>query len=349
VAASHRILSLDGGGIHGLLTTRLLQQIEEQTPGFLEQANIFAGTSAGGIIALVLASSQPQNRGARLDDCARLFGDPDLIQNKPIGYMQAVAGAGPVYSEEPWRTEVRKLLDTGCMTLGELPAKVVIPAFELDNGEHHPNWRPRIFHNFHAQNPGHAEWFEHGGGDQVAVDVALRSSAGPVVTPVYQGYVDGGVFANNPSLCAISVVLHDLEQPDPDRRILDDITMVSVGSGKKRAYLLADQRRSDHWGWFKWLLDPKHPFALLDMMFDSGSEIIDFQARHLLGRKHYVRVDPPLRKRLHRVDFPSLEAINMLERTANSPHANTAIAEARNWLNGDCGWFNRDRAREAAP
>jgi patatin-like phospholipase/acyl hydrolase len=39
------------------------------------------------------------------------------------------------------------------------------------------------------------------------VDAALRSAAAPTYFPVYQGYCDGAVTANNPSLVAVSMAL----------------------------------------------------------------------------------------------------------------------------------------------
>jgi uncharacterized protein len=350
VPAPYRIVSLDGGGIHGLVTSRLLQRIEQQRPGFLAQANVFAGTSAGAIIALVLASSDAEDRYNRLDDCADFFSNPNLMHNTAFGYAQAVAGAGPLYAKEPWHSLVTELLDTGTTTLGELhQVHVVIPAFELDTG--HPlrrNWRPRIFHNFREQTPGYADWFTHGGANQRVIDVALRSSAAPVVTPVHHGFIDGGVFANNPSVCAITVVLHQEEDAAPDRNVLHDINMVSVGSGQKRAYLRASRRGTELWGWFKWMADPAHPLALVDILFDSGSEVVDFQAQHLLGLKRYVRIDPPLSAGLGRVDFPSFEAVRMLERSAQSAEADEAINDTSGWLD-QSDWFPRDAAQGVAP
>ncbi len=48
----YRILSLDGGGIRGLLALVLLERLEREVPGWLGKTNLLAGTSTGGIIAL---------------------------------------------------------------------------------------------------------------------------------------------------------------------------------------------------------------------------------------------------------------------------------------------------------
>src|SRR5579859_1850699 len=52
----YHILTLDGGGIRGLLTTILLERLEAAVPGFLAKIDLYAGTSTGGILALGLAS-----------------------------------------------------------------------------------------------------------------------------------------------------------------------------------------------------------------------------------------------------------------------------------------------------
>ena len=53
------IVSCDGGGIRGIVTTLLLQDIQTKVPNFLDRVDIFAGTSTGAIIALGLARGVP--------------------------------------------------------------------------------------------------------------------------------------------------------------------------------------------------------------------------------------------------------------------------------------------------
>jgi patatin-like phospholipase/acyl hydrolase len=52
---NYRILSLDGGGIRGLLSAVILERLERLAPGWLDQVDLIAGTSTGGILALGLA------------------------------------------------------------------------------------------------------------------------------------------------------------------------------------------------------------------------------------------------------------------------------------------------------
>src|ERR1700690_1820718 len=85
---TYRILSLDGGGIRGLYTAVLLKRLAQIVPGFTDRADLLAGTSTGGILALGLA------KGISTQDLV------DLYKNN---------GAA-IFSRSVWR-EVRDLSD----------------------------------------------------------------------------------------------------------------------------------------------------------------------------------------------------------------------------------------------
>ena len=53
-----KILSFDGGGIKGALSTRIILRLTQKYPTLLEDIDLFAGTSTGSIIALYLAYSK---------------------------------------------------------------------------------------------------------------------------------------------------------------------------------------------------------------------------------------------------------------------------------------------------
>ncbi len=55
--SKYRILSLDGGGIKGIITASLLHRLntDPRTAGFLDRVDLIAGTSTGGLLALAIA------------------------------------------------------------------------------------------------------------------------------------------------------------------------------------------------------------------------------------------------------------------------------------------------------
>ncbi len=60
----------------------------------------------------------------------------------------------------------------------------------------------------------------------LASDAAMRTSAAPTFFPVHQGYVDGAVFATNPSLMALARVFESY--PHLSRR---NVSVLSMGCG----------------------------------------------------------------------------------------------------------------------
>jgi len=271
----YHILSLDGGGIRGLLTAILLERLEDTLPGTLAQVDLFAGTSTGGILALALAAGHAptEARDVYEKQGRVVFADTALDNLANLGHA-----LGAQYSAAP----LKRLLTEqfGDMRLGDLPHKVLIAAFDLDNGPDLPppvrTWKPKFFHNF----PG-----PDSDGDERVVDVALRTSAAPSYFPVYQGYVDGGVVAGNPSMAALAQAL----EPNTGGQALPDVSLLSVGTGRNARHLTA---QNNDWGWLQWA---PH---IIEFVLDGTSGVADYECRQLLGER-YHRLNPLLPERIN--------------------------------------------------
>lgn len=264
--AVYRILSLDGGGLRGLITARLLQRLNasENIAGWLRQADLIAGTSTGGILALGLAAGRAPEAIGDLyrDKGAAIFDDSPWDDVRDLGRT-----VGAEYSNRALKKELRRLF--GKTTLAQLDRRVVIPTFDLDNGaadRAQRSWKPKIFHNC----PG-----ADADGGRRAADVALYTSAAPTYFPSVDGYIDGGVFANNPSLVAVAQAL-SREGATP--AALDEIVLLSVGTGVSPAFVSG---RSLDWGYAQWI-EP-----LIHILMDGVSGISDYQCRQLLGSRYH--------------------------------------------------------------
>jgi len=266
----YRILSLDGGGLRGVLTAKLLERLESAHPGFLSQVDLFAGTSTGGVLALGLALGlSPTDMGQLYTQAAsQVFADSLWDDIRDLGKL-----TGADYSNQPLKQAILELI--GDITLGDLPRRVLISSFQLDNNSQTPGlprtWKPKFFHNF----PGP----DSDAGEKV-VDVALRTSAAPAYFPIYQGYVDGGVVVNNPSMCALAQALH----PEMGGQKLEEVTLLSIGSGVSSKYL--SQKDAD-WGLAQWA---PH---LVSMMIEGGVGVADYQCKQMLGER-FLRINPAL-------------------------------------------------------
>jgi patatin-like phospholipase/acyl hydrolase len=269
--ATYRILALDGGGIRGLYTAVLLNRLDAQVPGFVGRVDFFAGTSTGGILALGLAKGMSPQALVDLyrDNGSAIFSRTLWHKIRDLGDL-----IGAKYDNKNLIQIIQSTLGNG--TLDDLlPRHVLIPSFDLDNRATPPAtrfWKPKFFHNF--------EGSESDGAEKIA-DVALRTSAAPTYFPVHQGYVDGGVVANNPAMAALAQAI----DANTGKQQLDDLRLFSIGTGVTPTFVSGDTL---DWGLAQWAT------VLADMMLEGVMGVADYECRRLLGAQRYFRLAPVL-------------------------------------------------------
>jgi uncharacterized protein len=271
--AGFRILSLDGGGIRGLITARILERLELEVPGFLAQVDLFAGTSTGGIIALGLAFGLTPTQLVDLywSKGKMIFDDSWLDDIKDLGGI-----SGAEYNNRKLARVAEEFF--GTTRLRDLKRRVLVPSFDLDDEQAKGpvrRWKPKFFHNF----PG-----PDSDGAESVVDVALRTSAAPTYFPSYQGYVDGGVVANNPSMAALAQAIDE----DTGAQPLKSLRLLSLGTGVSEQFI---KGQSLDWGYAQWVK------PLVELMIDGVMGVAHFQCTRLLGGR-YHRLDPLLPTRI---------------------------------------------------
>ena len=260
---SFHILSLNGGGVRGLFQAEYLSELSKHlgSPS-RERVDLIAGTSTGAIVALGIALGVPESKIADLfkNHAAKIF----PAGRKRFGvHSVSWFAKGSRYRSEPLREALTEIF--GDATLQDCSPCVVIPATTLDKFE------CRIFTTAPRcgipRNPDN---------DLLAVDVALASAAAPLFFPATKmaktndprAYVDGGLWANNPSLVAIRVAHQMMQVP------FDQMRLISVGNGE-----LPDGIPGVDFNVTRRMrmLEP-----VLDMMFATQMEAVDRYAAMLL-------------------------------------------------------------------
>ncbi len=266
----YRILSLDGEGIRGIITASLLHRLnsEPRLRGFLDKTDLLAGTSTGGLLALALAHglTPGEMRDIYEKEGKYIFRDTFLHD---VQSMWRLIGAG--YPNKHLEEILRRAFGTA--TLDQLGKRMFITAFDLSNEAadiQRRTWKPKIFHNFEG---------EDSDGAQPAYKVGMYTSAAPIYFPTCGGYVDGGVFANNPSMCALAQSQDLRFSGSPP---LGDIVMLSLGTGTSLTYI--EGKRHD-WGYAQWVR------PILNLMLDGVAGIADYQCRQIL-KKNCMRLAP---------------------------------------------------------
>jgi hypothetical protein len=268
--ATTRIVSIDGGGVRGIVPTIVLQRLdaESRTAGWLEGTDLFAGTSTGGLIALALAAGLDLSeiRALYEERAARIFADSFLDDVRDLGKI-----LGADYDVDNLRAELVGIF--GETRLDQLRTRALITAFDLDNEDPVTRtWKPKIFHNY----PG-----PDSDGARLVADVGVYTSAAPTYFATADGYVDGGVFATNPSMCAVAQT-QDRRIPPDERASLHEIRLLSLGTGRSLEHIAGGRH---DWGYLQWVR------PLISIMLDGVNGIADYQCAQILG-PHYFRCAP---------------------------------------------------------
>jgi patatin-like phospholipase/acyl hydrolase len=299
--ANYNLLAMDGGGIRGILTARLLERIDEVLPGFLNNVALFGGTSTGGLIALGLASGMTPKEIREMYQTLgnRVFADTAIDNVKDLGHL-----VGAQYSIEPLKEVLTQFFSE--KTLNDLNKKVVIATFDLDNEGNRPDgirtWKMKFFQNY----PGPGS-----DGEELVVDVGVRTSAAPSYFPVYQGYIDGGVAASNPAMCALAQAL----DRSTGGQNIQDVALLSLGTGRNPHYLPA---QNADWGQAQWALH------LITLMLEGDQDMVDFQCRQVLA-EWYFRLNPILP---YEIPMDSANSMPVLLATADQ----TDITAVTAWI-----------------
>ncbi len=293
-----RILAIDGGGIRGLFPAHVLATLEQRFLGGRPIAccfDLIVGTSTGGILALGLGAGLA---AAQLRDLYRDRGR-EIFPPGGVGWMADIRRwlRGKYrflrYSYDS-EALTRVLTDVlGDRKLGSATTRLCIPSFEGEYGEvfvfktpHHPAFKKDLF--------------------EPMVKVALATAAAPTYFHPHRdgGYtfVDGGVWANNPIMIAVTEALTSF---DVSR---DQVRILSVGCGDD-PYRVGGSKIFKG-GMFHW-----KDIILAAMRLQSQSAM--GQAGLIVGPEQLVRLDVP--KSLPKIaldDWPS--AIKHLPGAAES-------------------------------
>eukprot|EP00727_Mastigamoeba_balamuthi_P005590 m51a1_g1650 putative patatin family protein (738) ;mRNA; f:343511-346434 len=259
------ILSIDGGGVRGIMPSVILERLYRTFPDLIDRTDLLAGTSYGGLFAMCLAfGHDPKFSRAVLEATAKMV-------FKPAGGALSTINASK-FDNRNLLSVARRIL--GDRKLREASKRIVVPAFLLDNRM--PvglrSCEVRYMHNLDAA-PG-----EEDCANVLAADVVMRTTAAPTFFPSFQGFVDGGMFAQDPSNVALEFAL------SPHRGIeacLEDVCLLSIGTGKVMRYYEDATDNGHDWGYMQWV--PK----LLTIFWDAMVLKSEASCRELLGSRYF--------------------------------------------------------------
>jgi uncharacterized protein len=193
-----KILSIDGGGIKGLYSARILEHFEERFNCHIaDYFDMICGTSTGGLIALGLSLKIPVIKISNLysERGKKIFPQSNTILSS---LKQLLLKSK--YDNKELKTALQELFED--RTLSDSHCLLCIPAFSLTDG------RPFIFKYDHPEGQLCRD------GKTKYIDIALATSAAPAYLPIVtidrydqKQFIDGGIYANNPTLVGVTEAL----------------------------------------------------------------------------------------------------------------------------------------------
>jgi len=294
-----QILSIDGGGIRGMFAAAVLAHLEKDLETRIaDHFDLITGTSTGGIIALALGLGMPP---AEILEFYLTHGRAIFPQGLR-GHLRSLLHWGfRKHNPTPLESALRECF--GDRLLGHSSKRVVIPTFNMDGND------VRLFKTAHHERLRR----DH----KIPVwQIAMATTAAPTYLPGFLGIdrqwlIDGGVWANNPTMVGLTEATGVLGIPFESVSILNIGTLSNL---PKRSRFL--------------ITGGKLPWArhIADFLTSAQSTGVVNQARLILGEERVIRIDSSVPAGLLSLDrYAPDELISRASR--DSQHITPIIAE----------------------
>ncbi|XP_034259609.1 85/88 kDa calcium-independent phospholipase A2 isoform X2 [Pantherophis guttatus] len=307
-----RLLSLDGGGVRGIVLIQFLIAIEKAAGRPVKELfDWVAGTSTGGILALA------------------------IIHGKPMDYMRCVyfrmkdevfRGSRP-YESEPLENFLKKEFGEHTKMTDIKSPKVMLTATLCDR-------QPAELHLFRNYNPPEGRnktRFRMMGSfqpmtkpeDQLVWQAARSSGAAPTYFRPVGRFLDGGLLANNPTLDAITEINEynkSLIQKGQGDKVKKLGVVVSIGTGRAPKVPVSSVdvfRPSNPWELAKTVYGAKELGRLVvDCCTDPDGPCVDRATAWCeMIDAHYFRFNPSLETDIMLDEVSNAILVNMLWET----------------------------------
>ncbi|KAI3500501.1 hypothetical protein L1887_36323 [Cichorium endivia] len=329
------ILSIDGGGVRGIIPATIiafleskLQEIDGPNARIADYFDVIAGTSTGGLMTTMLAAPDYRNRplyaardinGFYFQHSPKIF--PQLSR---INFVNSVAGvfgevSGPKYDGKYIRSLTKALLRN--MTIKQTLTDIVIPAFDIKH------LQPTIFSTAQAK--------EIAWKNAQLADVCISTAAAPTYFPPYYfetrdvdgtkhtfDLIDGGVAANNPTQIALThmskeVLMGKYRLAGSNHIDARRMLVLSLGTGMQKHTERYTAQVAARWGLLSWIFD-NGSTPILHIYSDASSDMVDIHVstyfRAFKAEKNYLRIqEENLTGDQTSVDISTMENMKALE------------------------------------
>jgi uncharacterized protein len=316
-----RILSIDGGGIRGVLPAVIIREIENRLSEktgkkeyIADYFDLIAGTSTGGILtACYLTPNEHQRPKFSAADAVQLYlnkGKEIFKKNKLKNILSLFSVLDEKYDAKNLECILNDYFED--KTIKDFIKPSIITSYDIEKR------KVMIHSQTNAQNKKCSNF--------KIKDIARATSAAPTYfEPALINnednnrfaLIDGGVFASNPAMCGYSEArtidfkkeLNDTSKPSfPSAK---NMFIVSVGTGTiEKKYTYQKMKKA---GLAKWVK------PVIDIMMTANADTVDYHLKQIYNtlnnedQKHYLRLEPTLEKSSPKMDDVSEKNLKNLE------------------------------------
>ncbi|KAI3947675.1 hypothetical protein MKX01_034340 [Papaver californicum] len=332
------ILSIDGGGIRGVIPGTILafleaqlQELDGPDARLADYFDVISGTSTGGLVTAMLTAPNEQNRplyAAKditqfyIDHSPKIFPQKSGIFAPLINVFQLATG--PKYNGKYLHKLIKEKL--GETRLHQTLTSVAIPTFDIKR------LQPTIFSSFEVGTSSPA--------DARLSDICISTSAAPTFLPAHYfkstdtngnvqefNLIDGGVAVNNPALVALTEVTKEIFKGNSDFFPIKPMDygrflVISVGTGTKKEEEKYTSQKAAKWNILSWLIKGSST-PLIDVFSQASADMVDyhisvvFQALH--SEANYLRIqEDTLTGTLASIDAATKENMNNLVKAGDA-------------------------------
>lgn len=292
-----KILSIDGGGIRGIIPAVVLQYIEAELKRKTKNENariadyfdLVAGTSIGGMLACyyLTPNRSATSSGTRVKYSAeqalnllKAEGFNIFNKSKKLPWL----GFRKLFDANRYNPNyLERMLDKvfGGLPMSSLVKPCIVPTYNLKT-------KSSFFFNSVEEIDKNRDFF--------IKDVARSTSAAPTYFPpafiknlksnTTMANIDGGVFANNPAMCSYAECISSKNKRFANTSA-ENILLLSIGTGGGN-FKLPEIIPHKRWGILSWAK------SIPEIMIDGGFDTVDYQINQIFKghlSHNYKRVD----------------------------------------------------------
>lgn len=303
MAKAYSILSLDGGGIRGLMTAIWLKRLEDKLERPIHEFfDLVAGTSTGALLACGISKGIPIEKIIELyvERGKEVFPSAaSRLWNRATRIFSDGTSA-PKYDGAGLEKALKDVFKTTLFSNLKIKPTLVT-SYDVFGRE------AIVFKNTKPEHQSLRVW-----------EICKASAAAPTYFPAHimqvsgsdLPLIDGGVVANNPTACAIAEGARINQKLAKEQRVeMVDFLVASFGTGESIRRISPEEAKE--WGAMEWAI------PLIDVLFDGSADSVDYISSQLISPGNYFRFQTRLDEAYDDLDNADKTNVQALVRLAN--------------------------------